>query len=660
MRLTPSRVLRVLFAVALPVAACSADDSGAESGDSPSTPSAESERVAGTTDPDECDWPMWGYSHERTFTTPCDTAIDAASAGRLVLDWFHDTADVVTASPAVVDGAVYVGDWSGRFYAIDLRTGRELWTYDTEIHPTVYSGQIVSSAAVTDVRTSSDQLVVFGAGRSVYALDAANGALRWRHDVNPDGSRDDPSEVQSSPVIVEDLVLFGFDGHDSAGVRAGVVALDLFTGDTVWYFDPDLGDEPTGCAGVWGSPTVDLARRLVFFGTANCPSSPDNWGPYSEAMVAIELDTGDPVWTFQPHEPNNDDFDFAGAPNLFMVGTTAAVGLGNKDGHYYAVTRDHGELLWDAPAAPVAPPGNNYSTGGFIGPTAVSGDTIVGATAVGGDCPCLHGISTNGEIVWQQNRAGPGFGAAAATDDIAFVGGTTDFTLRAVRLTDGDILWRETMPGAVAGGVAITADRVVAVSGIREPGTEATSESSGVSSFVLGSAATTSTGPRTTERLPPTTLAPPPSETPLSVAGDDRDCVSGACAMSFDLREPPPGTQPAITLHVRPEPFRLEVRGDGLGDPDAWIRPDSVAAETGAVAYGVFLSVSDDNPVGTLVCILDGDFDCVSEMLPSPPAESYNRVSVLAIEDSIELPPPADGFDRLVTTKSFTPPLQLG
>lgn len=130
--------------------------------------------------------------------------------------------------------------------------------------------------------------------------------------------------------------------------------------------------------------------------------------------------------------------------------------------------------------------------------------------------------------------------------------------------------------------------------------------------------------------------------------------------MSFDLREPPPGTQPAITLHVRPEPFRLEVRGDGLGDPDAWIRPDSVAAETGAVAYGVFLSVSDDNPVGTLVCILDGDFDCVSEMLPSPPAESYNRVSVLAIEDSIELPPPADGFDRLVTTKSFTPPLQLG
>jgi polyvinyl alcohol dehydrogenase (cytochrome) len=606
---------------------------------------------------DECDWPMWGYTPERTFATECESEITAATADRLELDWFANTVDVVTATPAVVDDTVYVGDWTGRFYALDLDTGAERWTFDAPEHPTVYSGQIVSSAAVAHIE--GEPHVVFGAGKTLYALAADSGEERWRHDVNPNGGHTDPSEIQTSPVVVEGMVLVGFDGHNAPGVRAGVRALDASTGEVVWDFDPDGGAEPLGCVGVWSSPAVDRERRLVVFGTANCPSSPDGWGELTEAIVAVDLDDGGLRWSFQPHEPNNNDFDFAGAPNLFTLEGEDVVGLGNKDGVYYVVDRDTGEPVWETQAAEVRVPRPNFSTGGFIGATAIADEMIVGGTAVGGPCPCLHGIGVDGEIVWQQDAAGPTFAAASIAGDVAFVGSTTDLTLRAVELATGEVVWSQVMNGGVAGGTVVTRDRVVAVSGIREPEVTGGSESAGVYGFVLGEGSVEDDAQTRGESLPPTTSAPPPAEMP-TVAGDGRRCVEEACELSFLLKEPPPGTDPRLVMHIRPAPFRLEVRGEDLGDPEAWLRAGGEAAATGAVAYGVFVSVSDDQLTGALLCILDRAFDCVTEELPDPLDASYNRVSILAVADTPELPSPAEGFDRLVTTQEFDPPLVLG
>jgi hypothetical protein len=65
-----------------------------------------------------CDWPMWGYSPTRLFATRCHTEISPDTVDQLRLRWFFNTRDVVTASPAVVGDTAYVGDWSGRVYAI--------------------------------------------------------------------------------------------------------------------------------------------------------------------------------------------------------------------------------------------------------------------------------------------------------------------------------------------------------------------------------------------------------------------------------------------------------------------------------------------------------------------------------------------------------------
>src|SRR4029077_14743963 len=113
--------------------------------------------------------------------------------------WFRKTSDVVTATPAIADNVAYVGDWSGKFYALSLTDGSIRWTFSAPPQKNVYSGQIVSSAAIADV--GRERRVFFASGKTVYAVRASDGTLRWKHVLNPAGNADDLTEIQSSPVI---------------------------------------------------------------------------------------------------------------------------------------------------------------------------------------------------------------------------------------------------------------------------------------------------------------------------------------------------------------------------------------------------------------------------------------------------------------------------
>ncbi|MFL6243305.1 MAG: PQQ-binding-like beta-propeller repeat protein, partial [Acidimicrobiia bacterium] len=537
-----------------------------------------------------CDWPMWGQRIERPFASQCPTEISPQTAEELKQIWFFNAKDTVTATPAVVDGVAYVGDWSGNFYAIDLKTGRSRWTYQAHVHGQVYAGQIVSSAAVADVK--GVRTVFFAGGKTLYALRADDGSERWKHEVGRRGDDNDPSEIESSPVVADGLVVFGTDVHNSGkGEPAAVIAVDAATGKARWttVTAPTDGESATGpgCGDVWGSATVDPAAKLVFVGTGNCTSSPDGYGRFAEAIVALDLGSGAVRWTYQPHQPNRDDLDFAGAPNLFDAGGRALVGLGNKDAAYYAVDRATGELVWRTQVTePGIPrPNTNYSTGGFIGATAVADGVVVGGTAVGG-APALHALDTaTGAIKWQQAEAADTYASAAIANGVVFLGSTTDFTFRALDLQTGEVLWSKVLRGGVAGGAAIVGDDVIAVAGIREPGVGNRNRNSGVYRFSLRGKPVASA---------PTTTKPPPP-TPPNPQAAAQACVAAPCNLNFDLTKDRVGNETgAGTVQVSLDPFKVAVQAEGLGDPNRWLRPGSAAQQAGATTYLLKDTLSSD------------------------------------------------------------------
>jgi eukaryotic-like serine/threonine-protein kinase len=107
-------------------------------------------------------------------------AVDAMTGAK---KWDYSTSQSwVNGTPAVRDGVVYVGTSdTHRFHALDSKTGRLLWVFDSK-------GLIFGSAAL------AGNLAYVGAfnGR-LFAIDAKSGQLAWQFQT--DSSKNDPLKV---------------------------------------------------------------------------------------------------------------------------------------------------------------------------------------------------------------------------------------------------------------------------------------------------------------------------------------------------------------------------------------------------------------------------------------------------------------------------------
>jgi polyvinyl alcohol dehydrogenase (cytochrome) len=411
-----------------------------------------------------CDWPMYGREPGRTFAGAegC-TPLNPRNVVALTPKWVKKTPAVVSASPAVVDGVVYVGSWDGRMYALDAGDGREIWVSETAPAPGANWGPIVSSAAVSDV--DGRRLVVFGAGPRVYALDARNGREVWVTHIG-DRIKGETTQVESSPVVWQGRVYVGMDTHNDApsrpgGVVGGLLMLDAATGDVLDKFLPELDGPYAGCGGIWGSPALDTANGRVYVGTANCYPYPDPYPgtPHTTAITALDALTFEVLWSFQPHAGEEDrDLDFGATPNLFTVGGRTLLGAGSKDGSYYVLDAGTGTKLSEAK---VSQPVDGI--GGFIGSPAVWRGRVFGGTAIASRVePAYHAVDVRipGKPVirWEAYSA-PTYGASAVAGGVVFTG-ALDSLLRAYDAETGRLAWLAPVSGPISSGPAVVGDSV--------------------------------------------------------------------------------------------------------------------------------------------------------------------------------------------------------
>ncbi len=454
----------------------------------------------------ETDWPMYGKDLHHSFTQTSST-INASNVASLHTAWTFMTADAVSATPSVTGGVVYVGSWDGFFYALDAATGSVKWKLQLDCQPGLLpiptqclaKGQTEPDRSGTDggIVTSSATVVggrvYFGGGRTLYCLDAGTGAVIWKHVVcgNPDDAAcatdaSDPTNIFSSPVVVDGKVIVGHTVDGAKAYRGGIVAVDATSGAVVWSLeiDPKLdamgnpilgadglpsGGVNRGCGSVWSSGAVDENQNAVFFGTGDCQS--DATPPYHEAILALDIATGHVKWAYRPRQTDTCDFDFGASANVMDIGGQRYVGLGGKDGTYYelvaASTKPAGQLAWSKNVV------FGGSSGGFIGTAAFDGMHIVGGTGFGDlgsalcmpnnpldmnvEDPSFHALDpATGKVLWEISKAYT-FAASTIVNGVVFsgVGSLLPGALRAYSLADGTSLASFPQKGAVNSAAAV-------------------------------------------------------------------------------------------------------------------------------------------------------------------------------------------------------------
>jgi alcohol dehydrogenase (cytochrome c) len=295
--------------------------------------------------------------------------IDSGNVGDLKGIWhIHlDGSGVATkysaeGQPIVYEGTMYVPTGADDVFAVDVATGKKLWTYKAKLPEqidTICCGWVNRGVAIGDGLVYSAQL-----DGSLVALDQKTGEVKWKAEV---GKWQNGETVTSAPLYYNGRVYAGVSGGEF-GVRGRLTAFDAKTGKLDWRFWtvpgpgefghdtwPAKGDAwKKGGAPVWNTPAVDPELGLLYFSTGN--ASPDLNGSgrpgenlFTTAIVAIDAESGEYKWHFQ--EVHHDIWDYdAPSPVVLWnaeVDGKEVKGLSQpgKTGWLYMLDRETGKPL---------------------------------------------------------------------------------------------------------------------------------------------------------------------------------------------------------------------------------------------------------------------------------------------------------------------------
>ena len=292
----------------------------------------------------------------------------------LELQWMlqDQTFGAWQSNPIVVDGIMYITERPNDVMAVDAVTGAVFWLYR---HTPSEDASVCCGANNRGVAILGDKVFMGTLDARLIAIDRINGQPLWDievADVNLAYS------ITMAPLIVKGKVIVGVGGGEF-GIRGFIAAYDADTGEEAWRFytipgpgepghDTWEGDDwEHGGAPVWITGSYDPELNLTYWGVGN--PGPD-WNAdqrpgdnlYSDAVVALNADTGELVWHFQFTPNDGYDYDSVQVPVLVDMdwnGVASKLMLwANRNGYFYVLDRVTGEFLSGTPFVKV-----NWSSG---------------------------------------------------------------------------------------------------------------------------------------------------------------------------------------------------------------------------------------------------------------------------------------------------------
>src|ERR1700722_6022449 len=280
-----------------------------------------------------------------------NTQINTANVARLHPAWIFQTEvkESLETSPLVVNGVMYVTTSFSHVYALNARTGEEIWHYKHKLGPVT---TFCCGPNNRGVAAYGDMVYLATLDAKLVALDAKTGNVVWQTDIA------DPELGYSetmAPTAVNGKILIGTNGGEY-GIRGFVKAYDAKDGKLLWTFfttpensvgvwaekdatgrdmHRNIAAEKEALAkngdpyktlggGVWQNPAVDLATNRIYFVVGN--PSPDLDGAlrpgdnlYTDSLVSLDLETGKYVCHLQYIAHDVWDLDAVSPPVLVNV-----------------------------------------------------------------------------------------------------------------------------------------------------------------------------------------------------------------------------------------------------------------------------------------------------------------------------------------------------
>jgi outer membrane protein assembly factor BamB len=452
-----------------------------------------------------------GYGNVNTSNTRyVGGPIDSATVSKLAVAW---TLPLTTKSeygsyssaPVISNGVIFSQDLDSNVQAIDLKTGKVIWTKTYESPDQGPNGLVVQGGRVYGATTNA-----------AFALDEKTGKQLWSVTL----VRNEHEGIDMEPGYHDGIVYVStVPGNTTQFYKGGIGvlwALEGRTGRKLWHFDTSPEDlwspehvEINSGGGVWYSPAFDESG-FMYFGTGNPGPFPGTsqfpWGSsrpgpnlYNDSIVKLNAATGKLVWYYQQTPHDLYDRDLEDPPILTNVGGKQVVITAGKAGFVLALDAQTGKLLWKRSVGIHNGHDNDglyamkheYSKlhmpetvypgllGGVIAPMATNGSTVFVPVVnhsvtystqtepeergpLEGELVALD-IAT-GAVRWDQKLPSAAFGAATAVNDVVFA---TAFTgkLFAFDASSGSVLWEAQLPAGTNTGVSVSGDTVIAPAG---------------------------------------------------------------------------------------------------------------------------------------------------------------------------------------------------
>ena len=392
----------------------------------------------------------------------------------------------IKGTPLLVNGVLYV-TLPDHAWAMDARTGRELWHFKWDTQGGIHIGN-------RGVGIYGDWLYFETPDNYLISLNKNTGKLRWSHRI-----ADVKQQYFSTPapLIIGNHVVVGVGG-DSLDVPGFLEARDPETGKVQWRWDstPKPGEPGSetwpnaeamahGGGMTWLPGTYDPDLKLIYWGTGN--PNPVHAGQgrlgdnlWTNSIVALNPDSGKMVWYFQTTPHDTHDWDGVQTPVLidgqFGGQDRKLLAQASRNGYFFLLDRVTGknliskpfvEINWskglDARGQPISNPDKEPKTDGALVSPSGNGATNWPAPAFNPNTGLFYVSAVDSfsvQFVTDTDPKPQGYGGREATI-------FTQSILKAIDYKTGEVRWSHPYPAGgsnfyslltTAGGLVFSGD----------------------------------------------------------------------------------------------------------------------------------------------------------------------------------------------------------